>query len=74
MEREIEAIEAALAANPLAVVEVEPDTAGLMGLFEETAVGLGDLEAVEPGALDWFFEPLAKGARDPRSGGGHGVV
>ncbi|MDR1487169.1 MAG: hypothetical protein LBT62_04130 [Deltaproteobacteria bacterium] len=41
--------------NPLAVVEVDRQTAEFMGAFQEDAVTLDDFPNAEPGALDWFF-------------------
>jgi hypothetical protein len=58
-----------LALGPLAEIEVEGEVAELMGAFEETAVSLGDVEACEPGSLDWLLEP---GEAGPAKGGGRG--
>lgn len=57
-----------LAANPLAAVEVDPETAEFMGAFRETAVSLEDFRACEPGVLDWLFEPR----EGPRKSGRRG--
>ena len=65
LELEADEAEKRLWANPLAAVEVAPEAAELMGAFEETAVGLEDFEALEPGALDWLL-----GARSPEGDGG----
>jgi hypothetical protein len=75
--KEAKEIERRLDLNPLAALEVEPDTAERMGAFLERAVGLEDIEMCEPGALDWFFDTGPEGGLDHRgggrrSGGGHG--
>jgi hypothetical protein len=50
----IAAVERALAADPAAGVEVDPETAESMGAFVEDAVGLDDFYRLEPGSLDFF--------------------
>jgi hypothetical protein len=71
--REAEEADRRLAVNPLAAVEVAPDTAELMGAFEETAVGLEDFTHAEPGAIDWFFDSPEEAPASPgRPGAGRG--
>ncbi|MDR2456588.1 MAG: hypothetical protein LBE49_08360 [Deltaproteobacteria bacterium] len=52
--------------SPSAAAEVEREAAELMGIFRETAVGLDDIDCLEPGALDWLFREADEDASGQR--------
>jgi hypothetical protein len=61
-----EECELGLRRYPSAAAEVERETAEFMGAFAETAVGLDDIDWLEPGALDWLFQEADDAASKKR--------